>query len=193
MKKYFIINEYYKGKKNNVFKRQYPIDTVAFNTLEEARNYCKENNVTTYDISDDKKTIDYYWIEECEVDEDDEFLQQLITSDEYKHYPVTDNDENGTLIYDNNIGCYELVDNFYDYGNKVEVAEKLFYKTLKKGNLHMKNYDIVLNGDTLYDDNKEVVKSNDPEDIIRHLKNLNVYYIFIDKYIYGLEQVIFKR
>lgn len=193
MKKYFIIEEYYEREKNNVFKYQSMVcgsyEKEIFNTLEEAREFCKKNNIRTYDISDDKKTICYYWIEECEVNEDDE-----VTSDEYEHYAVNTEEENKTLIFNRNTDLYELVDDFYYYDDRFAVAEKLFYKSLENGNLHMNHYDIVLDGDTLYDDNEEVVKSDDPDEIIRHLKNLNVYAIFIDEYIsYSLAEVIFKR
>lgn len=193
MKKYFIIEEYYEREKNNVFKYQSMVcgsyEKKIFNTLEEAREFCKKNNIRTYDISDDKKTICYYWIEECEVNEDDE-----VTSDEYEHYAVNTEEENKTLIFNRNTDLYELVDDFYYYDDRFAVAEKLFYKSLENGNLHMNHYDIVLDGDTLYDDNEEVVKSDDPDEIIRHLKNLNVYAIFIDEYIsYSLAEVIFKR
>lgn len=194
MKKYFIEERLCvkKARKKYAFDAYYTIkplyDNEVFDTLEEARIFCKKNNITTYDISDDKKTICWYWIEEREVDEDNEII-----SDEYEHYAVNTDEENKTLIFNRNTDLYELVDDFYSYREKFAVAEKLFYKSLKDGNLNMDYYDLMLDSDTLYNGNEEVVTSNDPDEIIRHLKNLNVYDVFIDKYIsYSLDEVIFK-
>lgn len=188
MKKYFIIEDYYTKEKNNIFKNQYPAtstyDNEIFNTLEEAREFCKKNNVKTYDISDDKKTIYYYWIEEREVDEDDEINEG---------YLITDNEENDTLIYDGNTDLYEVTADIFGYDDRFKVAEKLFINNLDRSKFRYEYFDYEIRYCTLYYNDEEIMTTENPTAVINKLKELGIYDSIIDDYMDGLKEIVFKR
>lgn len=190
MKKYFIIEEWYTKEKNTVFKYQNSCGSYEkeiFNTLEECREFCKKDNITTYDISDDKKTIYYNWIEEREVDEDDEII-----SDDYEGYLITDN-ENDTLIYDGNTDLYEVTADIFGYDDRFKVAEKLFINNLDRSKFCYEYFDCEIRYCTLYYNDEEIMTTENTKAVVDKLKELGIYDSIIDDYMDGLKEVVFKR
>lgn len=189
MKKYYIVEDYYKKESNTVFKLHYTTEPSCedelFNSLGEVRKYCKENDITKYRISNDKKSIYHYWIEEREVNEDNEII-----SDHYDYYAITADAYGKVLILDFNTDRYELTDDIFGYDNRYKVAEKLFRQNLDDSDFYIWDMDTAIDGRILYND-EEIIETYNAEEMIRLLKELNAYDRIIDKYTSNLKEVKF--
>lgn len=214
MKKYFIVEEMYCKEKNTAFELMYPIvspyDDEIFNTLEECREFCKKNNIKTYDIHGG--VIYHYWIEDREINENKyPFLKQYnssttglwlevivdkdeeIISNNYECYPIDDTNENETLIYDYNTELYEIVDNIYGYDNLFKVAEQLFMKNVIRNNFYYVYSGYVIRYGTLYYHGHEIMSINDTLSLKNKLNELGMYNDIIHDYMSGIKEVIFVK
>lgn len=195
MKKYVVIEDYYKKEKSDVFKLQYTRDASyeneIFDTLEEARDFCKKNNVTTCNILDDEKAICHYYIEEREMDEGSETMYDALD-----YHTVTDNEENVALMYDSNTGRYEITDDIFGDDDRFKVAEQLFIKNLTRSNFYYQYVDWLLrvstfDCQTFYFKHEKIMNTENPAAVVDKLKELGIYNDIIHDYLGGIKEVTF--
>lgn len=184
--KYTIEEEWYKLDlpSKTLFRYEYSneVTTEEFDTIKEAIEYCKKNNIADYEITNNgffKRFI-------CEN------INNGYTEFIGDTYRITD--ECLDLIHDNNTGCHEVVNNFYGYDNSFKIAENLFIKNLNRSDFYYEYIDWFLRVSTFecqtfYFNDEEVMTTENPTAVIDKLKELGIYKDLIEDYLSNLEHI----